>query len=57
MGLREAYVFIHQPEDEYSPRLISAMEEEIDAEAPGLLPPRPEPLSLPPEEPAQLRLL
>lgn len=56
LGLEEAYFFVHQPEDEFTPRLIAALEERIDAHAPGLLPPVPE---LPAPEPrdGQLSLL
>ncbi|MDG2306315.1 MAG: DUF72 domain-containing protein [Candidatus Binatia bacterium] len=41
LGLEEAYFFVHQPEDEFTPRLISVLEEEIRDRAPELLPPLP----------------
>ncbi len=55
-GLEEAYFFVHQPDDEYSPRLIAALEEEIADRTPELLPPPREPPSVP-EPDGQLRLL
>lgn len=54
-GLEHAYFFVHQPEDEYTPRLIAALEEAIASHSPDLLPPTPDPPAL--ERDGQLSLL
>lgn len=56
LGVEEIYFFVHQPEDEYTPPLITALEEAIAERDPALLPP---PLAPPQPESrdGQLRLL
>lgn len=56
IGLEEAYFFVHQPEDEYTPRLIAALEEAIADRAPDLLPPALDPPKPEPRD-GQLSLL
>ncbi len=56
LGLEEAYFFVHQPEDEFTPRLIAALEEAIADRAPELLPPLVEMAPEPPRD-GQLSLL